>query len=271
MIINTFSESEILKELLVDYKEIKRFAKKNADKYLCDSKRKGRFIREDDYQALYKKSNLRNQWLCINTYNQTKKIPWYSKACCIVEGEKKTKDYYIVRGVNTEKPYFVKLTSHALKRVKERVMNSKTDLLPEMLALLCFQHRETVVGAPYANSQHLDILNKLNIFETSDDMSHIFLTWYGFYYGYITDNGNYIFKTYISNIMGLESMKSSLSSQNTKWNLEGNLLLCLVDIHQYFNRNLYDKEDLDKFLYRDFGPDPEIDFGDNNRLAILKP
>ena len=145
MILPTFSEEQILSELLIDYKQIKKYSKKKADAYLLKVKKSGRFVRDTDYKSYTVKTGLNNVWNVEFEYDQTKKIPWLFRACCIVEGEKKTKDYYLVRGVNSENPYYVKITSHALKRHKERNNFDKYHLDLSTYACWVFEHRETAV------------------------------------------------------------------------------------------------------------------------------
>ena len=119
MILTTFTEEQLLSELVIDYKRIKRIAKNKADAYLFKAKKSGRFIRDTEYESYTIKTVLNNKWNVEIEYDQRKKIPWLFRACSIIESDKKTKDYYIVRGVNS-KPYYIKITSHALKRFKDR-------------------------------------------------------------------------------------------------------------------------------------------------------
>ena len=143
MIVPTYTEEEILRELINDYKYIKRRAKKIADTYLNKVKKSGGFVRETYYDVKTITSLSNNVWFVVIEYDQTKKIPWLLRACCRVEGEKKTKDYYLIRGLSTDNPYYVKITSHTLKRIKERNKFSMADVLPtEVFALLAFEHRE---------------------------------------------------------------------------------------------------------------------------------
>ena len=47
----TYSEKEILSELIGDYFIVKKFAKKIADAYLLKAKKSGRFIRDIEYNS----------------------------------------------------------------------------------------------------------------------------------------------------------------------------------------------------------------------------
>lgn len=271
MILHTYKEEEILKELIEDYKEVKRNAKKRANKYLSSSKQRGRFIREDEEDKVYVQSSNNNQWFYGIIYNQTQKVPWKLYSCCIVEGEKNTKEYYVVRGLNTESPYFVKFTSHTLKRIRERNFRSKTAYTPELLASICFKHRETAVAAPFAGLQYIEMLRKLNITETPDDMSYMLLTEMGVFYGYITDQGNYLIKTFISPMMGIESVKSFIAGEKSKWDLEGNILCYMILLHQYYNKSFYDEDVLENMLYYSCGHNNELVLKPNSKWFLLKP
>ena len=48
MILPTYTEKEILSELITDYSIVKRLVKKRADKHLLQVRKKGSFIRETD-------------------------------------------------------------------------------------------------------------------------------------------------------------------------------------------------------------------------------
>ncbi len=110
MILPSYTEKEILSELIADYSIVKRLIKKRANKHLQQVQKKGSFIRETEEYTCDVKTSSNNTWKVEIEYNQKNRIPWFFRACCIVEGEKKTKDYYIVRGINTEEPYYVKVT-----------------------------------------------------------------------------------------------------------------------------------------------------------------
>lgn len=269
MILPTFSEGQILAELVEDYKQIKRHAKKKADAYLYKARKCGRFIRETDYDSLLVKTSSNNVWDLEIEYDQTKRIPWSFRACCIVESDKKTKDYYLVRGVNSDNPYFVKVTSHALKRYKERNFFDRFHLELSTYACMAFEHRETAVCMRFVDLKFSQLLHNMNDVDDISDMSYIVLTDRGVYFASRTSLGNYVFKTYISTMMGLAEVLKFNNKKNTKWKKEGELLHNMIIVHQYYNKFLYDKKVLDDMLYSVIGRDQEMVLNKNIDVYLL--
>ena len=271
MIISTYTEEEILRELISDFKIVKRIAKKKADAYLEKVKKRGSFVRETDYETYTVTTKSKNKWNVELEYDQTKKIPWLFRASCKVEGEKKTKDYYLVRGLNTDKPYFVKITSHALTRVNERNKFSYPEFLTlDLLACWTFEHRETAICMRYIDLKFSKMLVEVDDSDELDDMSYIVLTNRGAYFAKKTKGGNFIFKTYISAMMGmLESLKFQ-NNVSTKWAKEGELLTCMILLHQYYNKSLWEKDQLENMLYQAMGKDQEIVLSGKELFSLLK-
>ena len=255
MILTTFTEEQLLSELVIDYKRIKRLAKNKADAYLLKAKKSGRFIRDTEYESYTIKTVLNNKWNVEIEYDQRKKIPWLFRACCIIESDKKTKDYYIVRGVNSDKPYYVKVTSH---------------IGIGTLACWTFEHRETAICMKYLDAKFHQVLMNMEDADDIDDVSYVVLTNRGAYYATKTPCGNYIFKTYISSLMGLTELFNFRKNKKTKWSQEGELLNYMLIAHQYYNKELYDEEILDEYLYSVFDRGQEIKLKENSPIVLLK-
>lgn len=269
MILPTYTEDDILRELLNDFNAVKKKVRKIANTQLNKVKKSGGYIRENLYETYTIKTSSNNVWNIEIEYNQTNIIPWFFRACCIVESEKKTKDYYLVRGISTENPYFVKLTTHALKRVKERNnFEHYEDLNLPLLACLSFEHREIGIGVRYMDIKFLEMLVRMDDAEEIDNNSYLILVNRGVYYAQKTPHGNFIFKTYISTLMGLTEMNNTMSKKHSKWNTEGELLTYLLILHQYYNQWLYDKDLLNNLLYKFIKKDEEL-VRDNNSAIIL--
>ena len=257
MILPNYNEDEVLRELISDFNAIKQKVKKIATTYLNKVKKSGGFIRETKYESYTFKTSSNNSWHIEIEFNQTKNVPWLFRACCIVESEKRTKDYYLVRGINTDSPYFVKLTTHALKRVKERNnFEHYDDLNLPLFACWAFEHREVDIGVRYMDIKYLEMLVKMDDAEDIDDNSYLILVNRGVYYAKKTPHGNYFFKTYISTLMGLTEMNNTMSKKASKWNKEGELLTYLLI--QYYNKWLYDKDALNNLLYKFVKKDEEL-------------
>lgn len=270
MILNTFTEEEILKELIADYNGVKRKVKNIARDYLDKAQKKGRYIRQTEYSAYDIVTSTKNKWFAEIEFNQTRKTPWLFRACCIVEGERNTKEYYLVRGINTEKPYFVKITSHTLKRINERNKYNIDSSNIKALACTIFLHRETAICMKYIDLKYLKVLSEMDDVEGPEDASHIVLTERGVYYAYKTPLGNYIFRTYITSINGLQEALNSMKNKNTKWQKEGELITAMTIFHMYYNKSLYDQKTLDDMLYSVIDKDGEYDFNQINGIYILK-
>lgn len=270
MIISTYTEKEVLSELLSDYKVIKRMAKKHADRFLRKVQKGGRYIKETEYESCSIKTVLNNKWEVEFEYDQTKKIPWLFRACCIVEGHNKTKDYYILRGINTDKPYYVKVTSHALKRNKERNNLERFGISTNTLACWVFEHRETALSLRFVDIKFNQLLKNMVDADDIDNMSYIVLTNRGVYYALKTPEGNYVFKTYISTLMGFTEMMNYAKGIKTKWSKEGELLFHMFILHQYYNKHLYEKDILDNWLYSVIDKDEDFKMDDNSPLILLR-
>lgn len=272
MILPNLSESEILQELLNDYEVVKRKAKKLADSHLSKSQKRGYYIREDQYFSYDVQTPSNNKWKIVITYNQTNKIAWHFSACCISEGNMNTRDYYIVRGVRTEHPYFIKLTTHALKRWRERNNLSEIDDLKlEDMACTIFEHRETAISTRYIDTKFAAVLHAMDDVDDLDTLSYVVLTNRGIFYGKKSKDDNYIFKTYISSCMGVSEVNNFVFGKPTKWDKEGKLLYYMIFLHQYYNPWLYEKYQLEGMLYKNIGRDAKIVLDENSSVFLLKP
>ena len=269
MIIKNSSEEQILGELKEDIQYVRKQAKKLADKSLRDIRKRGAFIRENEAKTMSFTSKNNNKWFIFIVINQTQKIPWYYCACCIVEGESRTKDYYLIRGLSTDKPYYIKLTTHTMKRYIERNNFDGAGLL-EVYAAGIFAHRETAICERFIDVKYEAVLMNMDDTHEITDMSYFVLCNHGVFYANRTPQGNYIFKTYISVQMTLDEVQKAMKGEKSKYEKEGRFLYYLIDIHQYYNKWLYSKEDLEHLLYADFGRDVEFERKDNCAIYLLK-
>ena len=269
MIISTYTEEQILAELIKDHAAVKRFAKKIADKDLAKVKKRGGFIRHDEYWCIRFNSNTGNKWFITLVYNQLNRIPWYFSACCIVEGNNRSKDYYLVRGINTDKPYYVKFATHALQRYRER-NNIEGDEPLENIASQAFAHRETAIAAPYVDIKYQMMLAKTDDASDLEDLNYFFLTNVGIYYGYRTAGGYYIFKTYVSTKMAFKELANLYKDKTTKYEKEALNLHYMSVVHMYYNKFLYDEDILEKYLYSELGKDTEFELKKNSPIFLLK-
>ncbi len=239
MIIKTYTEEETLAELLKDYAYIKRQAKKLADKHLKAAQKQGRYIRQMEVQRFLINTSNNNKWCVVITYCQKSKVAWQMQACCIVESGKTRKYYYILRGLSNNKPYYIRLSSHTLKRYRERFYNLVQGTPLEELACYVFYHREKAVCKRYMD------VRKDRLFVDADDafsiegMKYLVFTLKGCYIAKRTKGGNFIFLTYLSPQMCSHLEMEKNKNRKEKWNIEASLSDQMFMLHLYYNKAIY--------------------------------
>ena len=119
MILPTLKEEQILNELLTDYAEVKHDVRKTVKKRQRAAQKRGHTIRNGSVEVLTTRTKNGNNWVCCVYYERDRTASWNLSACCEAEGEKGRKDYYLLRGLS-DQPYYIKLTSHAVRRYKEQ-------------------------------------------------------------------------------------------------------------------------------------------------------
>lgn len=275
MILPSYSEQEILSELTEDYKYVKKKAKKMATDYMQNALKRGSYIRENEYDISTVKSKNGNNWRVMVTINPTNKIPWYFSACCFTEGDKRSKDFYMLRGTNKDKPYYIKITSHALKRFKERnsingIYDDEDGFELEDIPCLLIYHRETIMGARYFEKDFKGSILDIKSVDEYSDKSCIFLMNTGTFFGERSENGNYLFKTYISVDMTYNEFKNVAYGKDTRWENEAHMLFRMLYLHHFFNKERYSKGMLSHFLHTIIGNEP-IELRSDSPIFTLKP
>lgn len=202
MIISSLSEERILEELIFDRKIMANEAKKLAKKAVLRQQKAGRDGIDNDIIIFreYTTSKNHNKWMLEIEVNMAKNPKWYHQAVCIVESERGTKDFYYVRGFSNNKPYFIKVSSHALKRFKERGVDERVkdpaDIEAYYYAPKLFAKGEIITWMKITDPEFLAV-----ILETDDShkLTTLFFTMLGCFWGYETEKGNYDFRTLIKN------------------------------------------------------------------------
>ena len=156
-----------------------------------------------------------------------------------------------------------------MKRLVER-NNFDCEGFLEVYASGIFAHREIGICQRFIDFKYEAILMNVDDTHEISNMSYFVLCSRGVFYANRTQQGNYLFKTYISVEMALDEMKNIMKGKSTKWEKEGRFLYYLIDVHQYYNKWLYDEEALEHFLYKDFGRDVEFTHADNSAIYLLK-
>lgn len=204
MIVSTYSEGQILSELISDREWLRKQIKKIVAKQLAKWKKQGyskKFLSE--FKEFITPNN--NHWnidLSIFLDYSIKQNSMYNMTC-IVESEYGTPDYYYLRGCGTEKPYYIKVTSHALKRVFERVENSlgkeRPDESSKEFSCRLFLYRQAIIGCKIATPALMKIAHES---EDAKDSGYLFCsTAIVNFLGYKTPGDNFYFKTCITDNM----------------------------------------------------------------------
>lgn len=244
MILNSYSEDKILEELLRDYHIIAKEAKKSAQKEVQRLMKLGRDGIDEDITILkdLKTTKLHNNWLLVVIINMSKKVKWFHQSVCYVESNYQSKDYYIVRGFSNDKPYFIKLSSHVLKRCRERLFRDKLktdtkDLPAGFLATIVIRKGEVIPWMKITDPRLLKVA-----LESDDrhEINTLFYTSCGCFMGYETEKGNVEFKTFLNNDNDLKKAEENVAQY-----------MCRL-AHAAFNKNYYSKQYLEDLFTDDY-------------------
>lgn len=255
----------ILKELCSDYIEVRKTAVKSARKYIADKKKHGVSIHNNVYLLIKMETATHNQWRMVVTFNVSKKAPWYATAICVTESDKGTKDYYLLRGLKS-KPYFIKFTAHVVKRLYERNKFELEDL--DFLPCIALKLHETVIAVNFVDYKYIKLINAIDEVVKNGELSKMFFTHLGTYFGFISSEGNCYLKTYISPEMTVSGLNISDNKINT--DKEGMYSIVGITLHQYYNKFLYSKDEL-KLLYNCYPKGQEIEIDESPNIRTLKP
>lgn len=193
MILPTLSEEQILEELKNDYKWLKAEIKK-AKQRIEKKLRKADLVKGVRIYEFECTSPANNKWYVQLNLDLQRELQSHFHCHCIVESEHGTPDYYMLRGLTFGGEYFLKITSHTIKRIKERLPNFEL-LNSNQVCSGIFQYREC------GSAMKLTDLRFLSIVESSPDSKDVSLlavTMLGIFFAYHTPGNNIIFKTFIS-------------------------------------------------------------------------
>lgn len=243
MILNSYSEDKILEELLLDYQIIAKEAKKLAKKEVQRQYKIGHDGIDNNISILrdYTTTRLHNKWLLVVIINMANKTKWHHQSICYVESNRLTKDYYIVRGFSNDKPYFIKISSHVLKRCRERLFTNKLNVDTQpldagYLTPLVIRKGEIIPWMKIADPRLLKaVLNA----EDMHSFNTLFYTIIGCFLGSFTENGNVIFNTFLNNDDLLKKPEENIA-----------LYMCRM-AHVFFNKKFYSKQYVEAFLNND--------------------
>lgn len=193
MILPTLSEAQISEELKNDYQWIKVQLKKVKQR-LENKLRKADLVKGERVYEMELTSPANNKWYVQLNLNLQREPQSHIYCHCIAESEHGTLNYYMLRGLTFGGEYFVKVTAHTIKRIKERLPNFEL-LTSNQVCSHLFQYREC------GSAMKLTDLRFLSIVEDSPDskdVSLLVITQLGIFLAYHTPGNNVIFKTFIS-------------------------------------------------------------------------
>lgn len=198
MILHTSTPTEIIQELEKDLQWIHAEAKKKAKKLKLKIIASG-ITNKETVNEYTMTSPLNNQWYVTTNFRLNRAIPLQIKASCAVESQYGTLDHLILRGLTYGGRYYVRITSHAISRMKERDERFKL-LCAGQIANRIFPHGEDGMGV---YTRQKDIAKSLKeLFEKKDGRKNLFMTTStGIFFGFqeIQDgHGNLTIKTFVT-------------------------------------------------------------------------
>lgn len=117
MILPTHTIDEVCSELMEDRHWIVADAHSRFKKELKRLRASGMHSKEMEYKPTLPS---RNQWFVSVTLFNRKECPIVVSGCCAVETEFGVKNYYVILGRQHGRRHYAKITSHTVKRLKER-------------------------------------------------------------------------------------------------------------------------------------------------------
>jgi len=201
MILPTYTDEETLKELMDDWTSVKRQTKK-LGKELLGMMPKGRIgMNKDKFLWIHGKHITKNgNYWSIGVYCVEGTTQWWSVFHCEVENDYGTKSYFYLRGMNTPHQYYVEVIPHAVRRIRERYINSYQE------AFFADMKAEDVVDLAIFNPHDCGIFFKAGkmrkgVFYPFTDgdgnIPGVIYLKHSMFYARMTPLGNFIFKTFI--------------------------------------------------------------------------
>lgn len=210
MIVPSSTEDDILRELLDDYKSVERKAKKIAQSQLEKMGKYGN-VKEGKVLSEYFRTKNGNKWHMTIACRAGKTKSWSHRQHCIVELGNGLRDVYYLRGCRYKPPYFVKIHTHAISRMRERFcpkdgkeLESNPDV---MLDKVAFHSSEQPVFQ-YLTPPHL--AKKIERQKRGSKVGGLCLSRAAAFIGYRTDKGNYEFLTFLGTEQLVNSKKKYL-------------------------------------------------------------
>ena len=202
MIVPSYSDERIFKELMDDWPGVKRKVKALGAE-LLKKLPKSRIGLEKDKcwhaRNRYRSKN-GNTW-AISAHCIEGSRDWWGVSCCEVENDHGTRSYYFLRGLKTNRPYYVEIIPHAIRRMRERWLNLDNEYIfadkkvEEILEMGLFARHDYGVwlaAGKVGRDGHFYAFTDLD-----GNTPGVVLARNVMFYARRTPLGNFIFKTYI--------------------------------------------------------------------------
>ncbi len=201
MILPTFNEEEILRELMQDWPAVMNKAKKLGTKLMKEiTKNRVKVNRSIiGWDGEQHKTRNNNTWN-VGVFSHPGAKNWWSVCFCEVENGYGKKSYYFLRGMNRPRKYFVEIQPHAIRRIRERCYDDENNLIykdmpvREVLIWSIFEPREC--GIFFKRGEFVDGKFQQQIDEDGNVNGYVLLK-NAVFYARKTPHNNFIFKTYI--------------------------------------------------------------------------
>lgn len=229
MIIPTLSEKQILSELIEDYNnwlipEVQKIKRKLIKKLKQADLIKGTRC----YEYIWISPNS-NKWCVMLNINLQEKHQGVIHFHCIAESDYGTLDYYFLRGLTFGGEYYLKVTAHVIKRIKERLPKVSLFNSNQICSTIFLPHE-------CGSAMKLTDLHFLRIVEESPDTKDVSLlvtTSLGVFIGEHTQGNNVIFKTFISTQMINREIEKDVHSYCLAGHIMQNISLYPQDAFPY--------------------------------------
>lgn len=204
MIVPSYTDEMTLRELMDDWPSVKRAAKKLSKK-LLEKLPKGRIGVPS--AGFYGRSGTFitkncNRWH-VSVHCRPNSTMWYSTCFAEVESKFGTRTCIYLRGMNTEKPYYIEIIPHAIKRIRERYVlgNGEAYYAEKSTDNICegiFQERHTcgvfLAAGKVGRDGHFHAFT-----DGEGNTPGVAQLRYFTFYGRRTPAGNFLLKTFILN------------------------------------------------------------------------
>jgi hypothetical protein len=200
MILPTYTDDKILKELMDDWPSVKRKAKSLAEKKCKELVSQGKGNEKALFDC-YIRSKNQNKWfaLILCRPKNGSKIFWSCRIHCVVERENGLRTIYFLRGLRFGPPYFVSINNHVLKRMRERFHPYEGKTMSENpnaeIAKILFHESEQPIFKRFSPPDMAKFIE--GCADASEKSGLIFMR-AAMLIAYRTDTGNYICKTFLN-------------------------------------------------------------------------